>query len=173
MIAHAALHLAAFSLMVLAVVVHPGIRHRACVPDVVAGVCMVVAMVDALWLRALPVVYSMALLLAAAIATAAIRSVRARRAPGAGRGACESSHAPLGFVATAVCLPSMHGMAAAGASHAQHGLGAGAFTATMLAICGGHLLVSAVAARRASSVGERAHYVLMGAGTALMALAAL
>lgn len=179
MTAHAMLHLAAFSLMALALVLHPGLRRRACAADLVAAVCMIVAMADGMWLRFLPVVYSMTLLLAAAMAVAAVRGVRERRGRGSGLGACESSHAPLGFVATAVCLPAMSdatlagGGAALAGGGAHHGLGAGAFAVLIVLVCGGYAGASVIAARHASGRADSAQYALMGAGGVLMALAAL
>lgn len=172
---HDSLHTAAIALMALAAVVHPGIRDRECAPDLIAGVCMIAAMADAMWLRMVPVVYSMALLLAAAVAISAFRSIRARHhGEGAGIRACEISHTPLGFVVTAVCLPSMYGSILSTASaHAHHGLGAGAFTVVVVAICGGYLISSVIAARRAALPSDRAQYALMGAGAVGMALAAV
>ncbi|MBO0981345.1 hypothetical protein [Microbacterium sp. SD291] len=168
---HETLHTAAVAAMALAAVVHPGLRDRACRPDLLAAIVMLVAMADALWLRIVPTVYAIALLLVAAMASAAIRAVLVGRGVVPRLGACESTHSPLGFVATAVCLPSMQGAALSGGA-AHHGLGAGAFTALVVLVCAGYAVASSVAAW-ASAGAERAHYALMGAGAALMALAVL
>lgn len=169
---HETLHTAAIAAMAMAAAVHPGVRDRACRADLVAGAVMLVAMADAMWSRIVPPVYAMALLLLTAMATAAIRAVRVGRGSLPRLGACETSHGPLGFVATAVCVPSMQG-AAVSAGSAHHGLGAGAFTALVVLVCGGYAVASAVAASRAAARGERASYALMGVGAVLMAVAAL
>ncbi len=166
------LHAAALAAMAMAAAVHPGVRDRSCRPDLLASIVMLTAMADALWLRVMPTVYAMALLLAVAMASAAIRSVRVSRGAMPRLGACESSHGPLGFVTTAVCLPSMHGVGAT-ANSAHHGLGAGAFTALVVFVCVGYGIASVLAAARASGRAGRAQYALMGAGAVLMACGAL
>lgn len=169
---HESLHTAAIAAMAMAAAVHPWLRDRACRADLLAGGVTLLAMADAIWTRIVPPVYAMALLLLCAMASAAVRAVRVSRGAAPRLSACESSHAPLGFVATAVCLPSMHGVAvSAGASH--HGLGAGAFAGLVLVVCGGYAVASAVAAVRAAGRDERASYALMGTGGMLMALATL
>lgn len=169
---HETLHTIAVAVMATATVVHPGIRDRACRPDLFAAVLMLAAMADALWLRLVPAVYAMAFLLVAAMGSAAIRSVLVGRGVLPRLGACESSHGPLGFVATAVCLPSMHGvLSAAGSAH--HGLGARAFTVLVVIVCAGYGAASVIAAVRAAGSADRAQYALMGVGAGLMALAAL
>ncbi|GAT74037.1 hypothetical protein [Microbacterium hydrocarbonoxydans] len=166
------LHAAALAAMATAVAVHPGLRDRACRPDLLASIVMLTAMADAMWLRLVPAVYAMALLLAAAMASAAARSALVSRGALPRLGACESSHGPLGFVTTAVCLPAMHGVGATAAS-AHHGLGVGAFTALVVLVCAGYGVASVVAAARAAGRAERGQYALMGTGAVLMALAAL
>lgn len=171
---HAVLHTAALVAMASALFVHPGVRDRACRGDLAAGAIMLAAMVDAMWLRVTPVAFSMAALMLFGMAVAGARSVRGRRAGGAPRGTCTTSHTPLGFVATAACLPSMRGLeVSANAAHAHHGLGPGALTAFVVAICAGYALLSLVAARGAGHRGDAAQYALMGAGSVLMALGVL
>lgn len=171
---HAALHSVAAVLMASALLMHPGVRDRACRGDLVAGAVMLAAMVDAMWLRLTPVAYAMAALTLAGMTMAGGRSLRARREGSAPPGMCRTSHAPLGFVATAACLPSMQGLAvSAVGGHAHHGLGSGAFTAFVVAICAGYAVLSVVAAHGARQRGDAAQYALMGSGSLLMALGAL
>lgn len=177
MTTHALLHLAAIAMTSMAVVLHPGIRDRSCAGDLVAGVVMLAAMVDAMWVRTVPIVFSMALLVGTALIVSAVRSVRARAGRGAGGGACRSSHTPLGFVVTAACLPFMQVPAvsanAAGVGHVHHGGSAMNLTALVVALAVAYVITSAVAARFADQAGERAHFALMGIGTGAMALAAV
>lgn len=177
MTTHALLHLAAIAMTSMAVVLHPGIRDRSCAGDLVAGVVMLAAMVDAMWVRTVPIVFSMALLVGTALIVSAVRSVRARAGRGDGGGACRSSHTPLGFVVTAACLPFMQVPAvsanAAGVGHAHHGGSAMNLTALVVALAAAYVITSAVAARFADQAGERAHFALMGIGTGAMALAAV
>lgn len=176
MTTHALLHLAAIAMTAMAVVLHPGIRDRSCAGDLVAGVVMLAAMVDAMWVRTVPIVFSMALLVGTALIVSAVRSVRARAGRGGG-GACRSSHTPLGFVVTAACLPFMQVPAvsanAAGVGHVHHGGSAMNLTALVVALAAAYVITSAVAARLADQAAERAHFALMGIGTGAMALAAV
>lgn len=173
---HALLHPTAIALTAMAVVLHPGIRDRSCVGDVLAGAAMVMVMVDAMWIRLVPTVFWMAALVVGALGVSALRSVRSRPGRDSG-GACRRSHTPLGFVVTAACLPFMQPSTAthasvAGGGHAQHALGAGSLTGLVVLLAGGYLVTSLIAARLAGRGGERAHFLLMGSGSALMALAA-
>lgn len=173
---HALLHPTAIALTAMAVVLHPGIRDRSCVGDVLAGAAMLLAMVDAMWIRIIPTVFWLAALVLGALCISALRSVRSRSGRESG-GACRSSHTPLGFVVTAACLPFMQPptavqAAVSGGGHAHHALGAGSVTALVVLLAGGYLVISLIAARLAGRGAERAHFLLMGSGSALMALAA-
>lgn len=165
------LHLVAIGLTVLAVGVHPGWRRRACVPELVAATFMLAAMGDVALVHSLSVVVWIPLLIAAAMALAAFRSVRRRAGqPSTGTGLCATTHDPLGLIATAAILPYMHGATASVSEH-EHGGHGDIWMALILLVAAGHILGSLVAGVHAEGRPGRIQFTAMGGATLFMALA--
>ncbi|VXB40364.1 conserved membrane hypothetical protein [Microbacterium sp. 8M] len=166
-------------------------RRRARVPEVVASLLMLLAMLDLA--RATPLLVPVAwaaVLIATAMILAAIRSTQVRAATrgstGTGRSAARpaalsptgmASHTALGMVVMSVLVLAMsaHGgssraMAAAGMSGMHGSSGAGVL---LILFVVGYALASVVAAIRGHTRRDRIQYAAMGCSTAVMALGVL
>lgn len=130
---------------------------------------MLAAMVDLAYTHRLSVIVWMPLLLAAAIALAAGRSVRGKRAmKSAHGGVWSTTHDPLGLVVTAAILPLMHVRPTSAGGHA-HGPAVGVLIAVVLLVAVGYVLGSLIACARFSSAKDRVQFGGMGLAALLMA----
>jgi hypothetical protein len=131
---------------------------------------MLAAMVDLAYMHRLSVVVWMPLLLAAAIALAAARSVRGKRAmESAHGGVWFTTHDPLGLVVTAAILPLMHVRPPSASGHA-HGPAVGVLIAVVLLVAVVYVLGSLIACARYSTATDRVQFGGMGLGALFMAL---
>lgn len=171
MIAHDAAHLVAIGFTVLAIGVHACRWTRSSVSSLIAAILMLSAMADAAFIHLLSTVVWIPLLLGAAIAVAAARSVRQRSAgTDAGALVCVSTHEPLGLVVTAAILPLMHAAPGEVGDHEGHGAPLGFLIAVVLLISAGHVLGSLLASVRSSTLAGRVQFAAMGLASLFMAL---
>lgn len=174
MAVHDTLHLIAVGLAALAAGAHIGRQKRGSALGLAAAILMLVAMIDAAYLNRVSIVVWTPLLLVAAIALAAVRSVRRRGVTMDGRDdVCVTTHDPLGLVAMAVLLPLMHAGSAPASDHAGHGVASGVLIAVVLSVVAAHVIGSLVASVRSLRTSSRLQYVAMGAATGFMAASAI
>jgi len=141
-------------------------RARVRPPEVAASVLMLLAMLDAAVFGVVAPVYWTAVLLAAAVALAAWRRPRQRRAPRVP--ASMTLHTTLGMVVMAGLQVAMGGHAPA------HGHGHGvALAPVVIAAAAGYVLLSLALLRRMTTRLDRVQIGAMAASVALMAVAAM
>ncbi len=148
-------------------------RGRVRVPELLASLLMLVAMLDAALTHAASNVVWATLLIGSAIALAALRSPRRRRTRAAVAAASAEVgmlvHTTVGMVAMAALQLSMlHSGTAAGAGHV-HGAGRGLLDGLLIVGAIAYGVFSAVLAARAHTRLDRAQDVAMGASVCLMA----
>lgn len=169
---HGTLHLLAVCLTAIAVCTHPGWRGGRGALGVGSASLMLVAMIDAAYLRWVAVPLWSALLVLCAIVLSALRSPR-RRAGGDAISGCAAAHDGLGLVAMAGLLLVMQGIEVEGPPHGGHGMTPGLLFTVILALVVGHAAASVSAFVQGRGGHGRSPHVLMGAATVLMAGAAV
>lgn len=169
---HQGLHLVAIAFTAIATCIHLRERRAADPLRTVTAALMLVAMVDAVYIRLLAPVLWTTILLVAALALAAVRSPRRLRTAVAVR--CDATHDALGLVALAALLTLMPVAAGTDAhDHTGHGVSPALLTTVVLAVAASHGVASLIACARDKRALERVQYVLMGGATLLMAGAAI
>jgi len=144
-------------------------RGRVRVPELLASILMLVAMLDAALTHAVPAVVWATVLIGSAIALAALRSPRRRRARRAPADIGMLVHTTVGMVAMAALQLSMlHAETATGGGHV-HGVGRGLLDGLLIGGSIAYAVFSAVLAARAHTRLDRAQDVAMGASVCLMA----
>lgn len=152
-------------------------RRRVRMPEIVASLLMMIAMIDAS--RTAPLlapVYWAALMIAAGMVLAIMRRARRGVVGTEARPAASARgmtlHTAIGLITMAALLLAMGRTDAAASGHA-HGMTAGAFTIVLVAGAAAYGAVSVVAALRAHGVLDRVQFVAMGVSTSVMGLALL
>ncbi len=152
-------------------------RRRVRVPEIVASLLMLAAMIDAS--RPAPLVapvYWAALMIVAGMVLAMLRRARGHGALPIDRPTATARvmtlHTGIGMITMGALLLTM-GRVDAGASGHTHGMSAGALSAVLLAGVAAFAVGSLVAAARAHGLLDRVQFVAMGASTSVMGLALL
>ncbi|ALJ19456.1 hypothetical protein [Microbacterium sp. No. 7] len=146
-------------------------RRPARAGELVAGVAMLAAMIDAAVTGLVAAVWWAALLVAGALALSAVRGRRRSAAAAMPGAAAMTMHAATGMIAMAAL---MIGMPAAGALEVaghSHGHGAPAIGTAGALLGASYVVASAVLAARTRVALDRAQYGAMAASVGLMSLA--
>lgn len=144
-------------------------RRRVRAPELAASVLMLIAMLDAAVGRLVAPVLWGALLIAAAMGLAGLRSVRRADRPRPAIGRAMTVHTTVGLIVMAALLLTMAAGPASSPTHA-HGMSAGALSIIVLLGVAAYCAASVIAAVRAHSRLDRAQFVAMGLSTAVMGL---